>query len=203
MDKVKPGEGGFLKLNSFPSVLDNNKNAPQILESSSLVHHPVTRNVAWQQQMVVRPSPMDKVKPGEGGFLTLNSFPSTHDNNNAVNAPKILGLSSLVHNPVTRNIDRQRPMAVLSSQPPSPRPIIPRIRAGYTPDTGMRLPQLHWTKELHHRFLHAVEALGGEIMRLAPKRVKSATPKFISPIMNAKGLTLNHIRSHLSGATGR
>ncbi|KAI3823863.1 hypothetical protein L1987_05308 [Smallanthus sonchifolius] len=48
-----------------------------------------------------------------------------------------------------------------------------------------RVPRLRWTYELHQCFVNAVQELGG------------ATPKRILPMMNVKGVTLSHIKSHL------
>ncbi|PKA62084.1 Myb family transcription factor APL [Apostasia shenzhenica] len=49
-------------------------------------------------------------------------------------------------------------------------------------------PRLRWTAELHDRFVDAVAQLGGP---------DKATPKTIMRIMNIKGLTLYHLKSHL------
>nr|XP_017221459.1 PREDICTED: protein PHR1-LIKE 1-like [Daucus carota subsp. sativus] len=52
-------------------------------------------------------------------------------------------------------------------------------------------PRLHWTPELHAEFLSAISQLGG---------VSNATPKAILKKMNVRGLTTEHIKSHLQGA---
>lgn len=49
-------------------------------------------------------------------------------------------------------------------------------------------PRLRWTAELHKRFSDAVATLGGP---------DKATPKSIMRVMNVKGLTLYHLKSHL------
>ncbi|KAJ0242782.1 Myb family transcription factor PHL8 [Hirschfeldia incana] len=49
-------------------------------------------------------------------------------------------------------------------------------------------PRLKWTCELHHRFIEAVNQLGGP---------NKATPKGLMKAMEIPGLTLYHLKSHL------
>ncbi|CAA7389392.1 unnamed protein product [Spirodela intermedia] len=49
-------------------------------------------------------------------------------------------------------------------------------------------PRLRWTPDLHRCFVHAVERLGGQ---------DRATPKLILQMMNVRGLSIAHVKSHL------
>ncbi|KAI9199058.1 hypothetical protein LWI28_026626 [Acer negundo] len=51
-----------------------------------------------------------------------------------------------------------------------------------------KIPRLRWTPDLHHCFVHAVQRLGGE---------DRATPKMILQMMDVKGLSISHVKSHL------
>ncbi|KAL8144414.1 hypothetical protein V2J09_017446 [Rumex salicifolius] len=51
-----------------------------------------------------------------------------------------------------------------------------------------KVPRLRWTPDLHHCFLHAIERLGGQ---------HKATPKLVLQLMDVRGLTISHVKSHL------
>ncbi|XP_034197403.1 probable transcription factor KAN4, partial [Prunus dulcis] len=51
-----------------------------------------------------------------------------------------------------------------------------------------KMPRLRWTPDLHLAFIHAVERLGGQ---------ERATPKLVLQLMNVRGLSIAHVKSHL------
>ncbi|KAI3816422.1 hypothetical protein L1987_16118 [Smallanthus sonchifolius] len=51
-----------------------------------------------------------------------------------------------------------------------------------------KVPRLKWTPDLHHSFVHAIERLGGPA---------KATPKLVLQMMDVRGLTISHVKSHL------
>ncbi|GAB2282458.1 hypothetical protein Dimus_017001 [Dionaea muscipula] len=51
-----------------------------------------------------------------------------------------------------------------------------------------KVPRLRWTPDLHHCFIHAIERLGGQ---------DKATPKLVLQLMDVRGLTISHVKSHL------
>ncbi|KAL3614980.1 hypothetical protein CASFOL_040641 [Castilleja foliolosa] len=72
-------------------------------------------------------------------------------------------------------------------RPPSPLPASVR-NGGVRPYVRSKMPRLRWTHDLHQCFVNAVDRLGGE---------DRATPKMVLELMNVKGISITHVKSHL------
>ncbi|XP_076938922.1 uncharacterized protein LOC143607325 [Bidens hawaiensis] len=51
-----------------------------------------------------------------------------------------------------------------------------------------KVPRLKWTPDLHLSFVHAIDRIGGP---------EKATPKLVLQMMDVRGLTISHVKSHL------
>ncbi|CAL0303839.1 unnamed protein product [Lupinus luteus] len=56
------------------------------------------------------------------------------------------------------------------------------------PYVRSKMPRLRWTRDLHLAFVHAIERLGGQ---------DRATPKLVLQLMDVRGLSIAHVKSHL------
>ncbi|KAI8000202.1 putative Myb family transcription factor [Camellia lanceoleosa] len=75
---------------------------------------------------------------------------------------------------------------------------------GVRPYVRSKMPRLRWTPDLHQCFVHAIRALVekkvGSLslsLSLNASIAMRATPKMVLQLMNVKGLSISHVKSHL------
>ncbi|XP_019176054.1 PREDICTED: uncharacterized protein LOC109171416 [Ipomoea nil] len=61
-------------------------------------------------------------------------------------------------------------------------------KSSVRPYVRSKIPRLRWTPDLHLSFVHAIQRLGGQ---------ERATPKLVLQLMNVRGLSIAHVKSHL------
>ncbi|XP_038724108.1 two-component response regulator ARR2-like isoform X2 [Tripterygium wilfordii] len=66
--------------------------------------------------------------------------------------------------------------------------VVPSCRSVRRPYSRSKMARLRWTPQLHLCFLRAVERLGGQ---------DRATPRLVLQLMNIKGISIAHVKSHL------
>ncbi|XP_076956410.1 putative transcription factor KAN2 [Bidens hawaiensis] len=133
----------------------------------------------------------------------------THQNTNLTNQNHHLGLlrpirgvpvyyNNIIINPNNQHnrslvLDSSCTVSPTNTSPSSLAHVnnIPQSRflsARFSGKRNMRTPRMRWTTNLHARFVHAVELLGGH---------ERATPKSVLELMDVKDITLAHVKSHL------
>ncbi|XP_074344045.1 uncharacterized protein LOC141683249 [Apium graveolens] len=120
-----------------------------------------------------------------GSNLMLPSYHQVPSVQNYHQAPQLQQLNQGLEDPIVWPHPEQQHPVVQPQQSIEEEVLVVQPE---NPLLGLGRPRLHWTPELHLRFVRAVSELGGCF---------DATPKAIRKRMNVKGLTLEHIKSHL------
>ncbi|KAL6197646.1 hypothetical protein ACLB2K_033252 [Fragaria x ananassa] len=117
---------------------------------------------------------------------SLMSFSSSSlDNGEVVYSPSYSSFGDQADQAMRTAAQRMR---VQCTSLPAQQMSLMKPSATVRPYVRSKVPRLRWSSDLHRCFVHAVERLGGE---------DRATPKLIMQIMNVKGLTISHVKSHL------
>ncbi|KAL6206715.1 hypothetical protein ACLB2K_023962 [Fragaria x ananassa] len=115
----------------------------------------------------------------------LNEDVSDNSDNDNSNYTSVTNLAD--HEPSSVRNDERRALAQ-ENMNNAANIICNSSRAKVRPYVRSKLPRLRWTPQLHLSFLHALELLGGQ---------ERATPKLVLQLMNVRGLSISHVKSHL------
>ncbi|RDX84270.1 Myb family transcription factor EFM [Mucuna pruriens] len=112
---------------------------------------------------------------GRGFVMPFSTYPAKKEDC-VVNGLSLQTSGTAVKNTREGSDSRTSSCRVVSSTPSPPQP------------QGRRKQRRCWSLELHHRFVKALEELGGS---------QAATPKQIRELMKVDGLTNDEVKSHL------